>query len=166
MFCPACAAAVEPGAASCPNCGEALGVAPVVAPGAPMVAVPFQLAAQPAAVRRAVTLLWVSFAIGVLTVVVSLIALIGRLHSFGFAGRLLVFPILWVVAIYFTMRGNNLGRMAVIVLVAYMVFNLIRFRANPGVIVSLVELALRGYAVYLLLLPESNAWFTGQNRGT
>ena len=147
-------------------------MAPVVAPAAPMVAVPSQPSAQPAVVRRAVTLLWVSFAIGVLTLIVSLVTLIGRLHSVGFAGRLLLFPIFWVVAIYFTMRRNNLGRIAVILLVAYAAFNLLfRFRllvlsANPGAIVSLVELALRVYAVYLLLLPESNAWFTGQNRGT
>ncbi len=132
------------------------------------------VASQPAAVRRAVTLLWLSVAVGILALIVSLIALIGRLHSFGIGLviPLFLFPILWVAAIFFTMRGSNVGRIAVILLVAYTAFNLLfRFRllvlhANPGAIVSLLELALRGYAVYLLLLPESNAWFAGQNRGT
>ena len=119
---------------------------------------------MPAAVRRAGVLLWISVGIGVLTLAVSIITLMGRLRSVAFAAPILLMMALWIGAIMFTMRRNNIARFVIFALVAYTAFNLIRFQfliaqANPGALVSLLELALRLYACYLLLRPESNAWF-------
>ena len=158
MFCPACATAVEPGLAACPSCGEPLPVVGGVVSAA--------IGSPPAAVRTAIKLLWVAVGIGLFTLAVSLITVAGRLPSVPlFLAPILLITVVWVLAIVFTVRRSNMARILVFLLVAYSAFNLL-FRlwlfvvqANPGALVAFLELGLRIYAVYLLLRPESNAWF-------
>ena len=165
MFCPACATAVESGQANCPNCGELL---PTFGP-AQTAQLP-AIQAMPAAVRQAGVLLWVSVGISVVTFTISLIFIWGRVSPGAFAAPILLFMALWILGITFAMRRSNPARILIFLLVAYSAFNiLIRFRsyvahANPGALVSVLELALRMYAVYLLLRPESSAWFAGKQR--
>jgi len=125
---------------------------------------------MPAAVRRAATLLWLAVGISIFTLAVTMIELQGRLlQTPRFIGPIALVLILWIVAVVLTTRRHNAGRFLVFLLVAYSAFILlVRFRmlivhANPGALVALVELALRGYAVWLLLRPESSAWFSGSS---
>jgi hypothetical protein len=133
---------------------------------------PSTVQSKPAPVRTAIVLLWATLAVGVFTIAISLITIASRLPSLPrFLGPILVLTVLWVLGIVFTARRSNLGRFLVFVLVAYAAFNLVyRFRllvisANPGALISLIELAVRLYAVYLLLRPESNAWFADKEQG-
>lgn len=158
MFCPACATAVEPGLAACPSCGEPLPVRGAVSTA---------IGSAPAVVRTAIKLLWTAVGIGLFTLTVSLITVAGRVPSLPlFLAPILLVTVVWVLAILFIARRSNISRILVFLLVAYSAFTLlIRLRlfivqANPGALVALLELGLRIYAVYLLLRPESNQWFT------
>jgi hypothetical protein len=119
----------------------------------------------PDAVRNAIKLLWVAVGIGLLTLAVSLITIAGRLPLPRFLAPIGLMTLLWVLAIIFAGQRSNPARIVIFLLVAYSAFILlIRVRvfivnANPGALIAILELALRLYAVYLLLRPESNAWF-------
>jgi hypothetical protein len=71
----------------------------------------------------------------------------------------------WITAVVFTLRRNNVARVALFLLVAFVVLNTIRnawlhpFRVDVQYSLWLIELGLRLWACYLLLRPESNAWF-------
>jgi hypothetical protein len=132
-------------------------------------AVPAAVQSAPDAVRNAIKLLWVAVGIGLLTLAVSLITIAGRLPSLPrFLAPIGLMTLLWVLAIIFAGQRSNPARIVIFLLVAYSAFILlIRLRlfimhANPGALIAFLELALRLYAVYLLLRPESNAWFGGK----
>jgi high-affinity K+ transport system ATPase subunit B len=151
---------VQPGTTSCPNCGEALPILRGPVPDAAAIQGP------PAAVRNAIKLLWVAVGIGLLTLAFSLISIADRLPSTPrFLAPIALRMLLWVLAIIFAGQRSNPARIVIFLLVAYSAFTLlIRLRlsiphANPGALIAILELALRLYAVYLLLRPESNDWF-------
>jgi hypothetical protein len=155
MFCPACAASVEEGMVSCPKCGE-----PMVALPAPTRMIQ-ALSGKPSAVRQAGILLWITVGLG-------LFSTISFGARFGFGNldiRFFLELLVWLVAVVLTLRRSNPARVVLLVLVAYSVFNTLRNASAYFVHMEfssamwLVEVAVRLWASYLLLRPESNAWF-------
>ena len=75
----------------------------------------------------------------------------------------------WIAAVVFTLRRNNVARWVLLGLVAFAILNTLRnalmhpFQVDFEYGLWLVELALRLGACYLLLRPESNAWFRAES---
>jgi hypothetical protein len=160
MFCSACAAPIEAGVVACPKCGE-----PV-----PTIAVPPHIekpraVEKPRAIILAGKLLWTTIALGL----VGTVYFVAHYGSGVLNANFLIFDVLetvaWIAAVVFTLRRSKPARVVLLLLVVYSVLNTVRnvslypVQLDFTYILWLLELCLRIAAGWLLLRPDSNAWF-------
>ena len=154
-YCPHCAAVLDPNLAMCASCGQLVNNAPPP----PLAAVD----AQPQSVRLAVILLLISWAIPLL-----MLARAAMIYGFrfGIMAQSLAVAVVGISLIAFLWKRQNWARIAMLVLIVWVVGNLVAniLRLIGGHITwgwapSIATGILRICAAYLLFRPESNAWF-------
>lgn len=156
MFSAACAAPLEPGIAACSKCGEPTRT-PIQAPVS---------SDKPPAVGLAGKLLWITVAMGLFSTAYLILRYGASIAwSLSFVLFYLLEMTAWIAAVVLTLRRNNMARLVLFGLVAFAILNTLRnalvhpFQIDFEYGLWLVELGLRLGASYLLLRPESNAWF-------
>jgi hypothetical protein len=154
-YCPHCAAVLDPNLAMCAQCGQLVNAAP---PPAPAV-----LDARPESVRLAIILLLISWAMPLL-----LLARAATIYGFrfGIMAQSLAVAVVGIALIAFLWQRQNWARIAVLVLILWVVGNLamnmlrlVGAHITWGWAPSIATGILRICAAYLLFRPESNAWF-------
>jgi hypothetical protein len=154
-YCPHCAAVLDPNLAMCASCGQLVNDAP---PPPPAV-----VAAQPQSVRLAIILLLISWAIPLFLLARAVMTYGFR---FGIMAQSLAVAVVGIALIAFLWQRQNWARIAMLVLILWVVGNLaanmLRLAGAHmtwGWAPSIATGILRICAAYLLLRPESNAWF-------
>jgi len=161
-YCSYCAAVLDPTQTMCARCGHAAPIAPIP-PAAPIpVAVPVIVDARPSAVTVASALLLLSCLISLMSLA-SMLIMPSRIPSV-FLARSGGLWILWVVLTILVWQRQSWARIAILVLLAWSLVNLMLtgLRLSAAIFALLVPLlidALRIGAAFLLFKQESNAWF-------
>jgi hypothetical protein len=160
MFCPSCAAPLDPAQRFCKTCGQAVPTATA------------SIAARPNSVQQAAYLLFASVGASLLNLFYTW-ALIGR-GRFPFVRTMLVTPVLlsiWIVLIVLALQRKNWARIVLTIGIASSALSALatlRFLSYPGIhyatfAVSWIVCLLRISAGYLLFTPASNAWFQARS---
>ena len=160
MFCPACAAPLEPGVTACSKCGEPVRTTPVPAAGR---------SDKPPSVGLAGKLLWLTVVMGLFSTA-YLVLRYGASIAWSLDFVLFYFLEMaaWIAAVVLTLRRNNMARLVLFGLVVFAILNTLRnslmhpFQIDLEYGLWLVEIGVRLGACYLLLRPESNAWFRAE----
>jgi hypothetical protein len=153
-YCSYCAAVLDANQPMCLRCGQP-------APGP----VPTMVNARPSAVRLACVLLLVSCLISFASVASIFLApkIMSRMPAL-FLARSIGLWVLWVVLTILVWQRQAWARIAILLLLAWSLGNLVLTSLRFSVAVFALAIpflidALRIGAAFLLFKPESNAWF-------
>jgi|ERR1700722_4836241 hypothetical protein len=163
MYCPNCAAVLDPSQKFCSRCGQPSGVEPGVAP----TPAPFTASEKcPSSVQIAIILLSITCAISLVSTA-NIFLVHHAAASPVFLTRSIGLTLLLILLVIALWQRQGWARIAILVLIVWglgtLMFSVIRFAASSIAVwtfaIPLAIAAMRLGAVYLMFRPESNAWF-------